>query len=156
MACVACDQVPILATLSDYEKLTIADALVQEEFPKGQVICVQGEPGNKFYIVEKVCRLAPLSPIPCPFTELPSMARLTIERQRCCCCVWLVLDGTAVVRVCGRFLPWRCRRPLKGAVTKGCRVYVCTFGTLYCFCVCVTRVRLRLHKRHPRRHPVWR
>ena len=47
-------QVPILATLSDYERLTIADALVQEEFPKGTVICVQGEPGNKFYIVEKV------------------------------------------------------------------------------------------------------
>ena len=47
-------QVPVLATLSDYERLTIADALVQEEIPRGQVICMQGEPGNKFYIIEKV------------------------------------------------------------------------------------------------------
>ncbi len=47
-------QVPVLASLSDYERLTIADALQQEEFPRGAVVCVQGEPGNKFYIVEKV------------------------------------------------------------------------------------------------------
>lgn len=46
-------RVPVLATLSDYERLTIADALVQEEFPRGAVICLQGEPGNKFYIIEK-------------------------------------------------------------------------------------------------------
>ena len=45
---------PVLSTLSEYERATIADALVVEEFERGKAICLQGEPGDKFYIVEKV------------------------------------------------------------------------------------------------------
>lgn len=33
--------------------MSIADALVVEEFDRGKVICMQGEPGEKFYIVER-------------------------------------------------------------------------------------------------------
>lgn len=45
-------EVPILESLDDYEKSTIADALVEEVFEAGDVICRQGEPGEKFYIVK--------------------------------------------------------------------------------------------------------
>lgn len=46
-------KVPILASVSEYERMTIADALVVEEFERGRAICLQGESGDKFYIVEK-------------------------------------------------------------------------------------------------------
>jgi len=43
--------VRILETLDDYERLTIADALESEVFQKGDVIVKQGDPGNSFYII---------------------------------------------------------------------------------------------------------
>lgn len=43
--------VRILETLDDYERMTIADALESETFASGDVIVKQGEPGNSFYII---------------------------------------------------------------------------------------------------------
>ncbi len=95
----------MLATLSDYERLTIADALVQEEFPRGAVICLQGEPGNKFYIIEKAraCSLSlnhlsspPLSSFPPSplFTLHPRMQRCTVLRGT-------FIDAVLLLRVFG-------------------------------------------------------
>lgn len=44
--------VPILSTLDQYERLTIADALTSESFKENEVVIQEGDPGNKFYIVE--------------------------------------------------------------------------------------------------------
>lgn len=44
--------VEVLSTLNEYERLTIADALVTVSFPEGTVVIAQGEPGNDFYIIE--------------------------------------------------------------------------------------------------------
>jgi len=44
-------KVPILESLTDYERLTVADALEGANFEKGEVIVRQGEPGNVFYII---------------------------------------------------------------------------------------------------------
>jgi cAMP-dependent protein kinase regulator len=46
------EDVPILGSLLKYERLTIADALVPQEFHKGDKIITQGESGDKFYIIE--------------------------------------------------------------------------------------------------------
>jgi len=46
-------KVPILAGLTEYEQLTIADALIEEHYSDGDVMVTQGEPGNKFYIVKE-------------------------------------------------------------------------------------------------------
>lgn len=46
-------RVPILTQLTDYEILTIADALQEEEFTEGSVICREGDSGDKFYIVKE-------------------------------------------------------------------------------------------------------
>ena len=46
-------QVPILAQLTEYEILTIADALQEETFPDNSVICRQGDTGETFYIVKE-------------------------------------------------------------------------------------------------------
>ena len=43
---------PILSTLNQYERLTIADALTSESFKEEEVVLEEGEEGNKFYIVE--------------------------------------------------------------------------------------------------------
>lgn len=43
---------PILSTLNQYERLTIADALTSESFKEDEVVIEEGEEGNKFYIVE--------------------------------------------------------------------------------------------------------
>ena len=45
-------QVPILAKLTEHEILTIADALREESFSAGKVICSQGDTGETFYIVK--------------------------------------------------------------------------------------------------------
>eukprot|EP00301_Raphidiophrys_heterophryoidea_P010245 c15319_g1_i1.p1 GENE.c15319_g1_i1~~c15319_g1_i1.p1 ORF type:complete len:378 (+),score=91.08 c15319_g1_i1:86-1219(+) len=45
--------VPILDTLYNYEKLTIADALVSQQFKAGDVVTQEGEKGDNFYIIEK-------------------------------------------------------------------------------------------------------
>ena len=44
-------QVPVLQTLDEWERLTIADALEDCEFDAGQVIVNQGDRGDDFYII---------------------------------------------------------------------------------------------------------
>jgi len=44
--------VPILSTLNQYERLTIADALNSESFKENEVAVQEGDAGDKFYIVE--------------------------------------------------------------------------------------------------------
>jgi CRP-like cAMP-binding protein len=45
-------EVPLLGSLLEYERLTLADALKPEKYSKGEYIVRQGEDGDKFYIVE--------------------------------------------------------------------------------------------------------
>jgi cAMP-dependent protein kinase regulator len=45
-------EVPLLSSLSDYEKMTIADALEEQSFEDGAVICEEGNAGDKFYIIK--------------------------------------------------------------------------------------------------------
>lgn len=45
--------VPLLETLTEYEVLTIADALQEEEYKSGATVCEQGQPGNTFYIIKE-------------------------------------------------------------------------------------------------------
>ena len=54
--------VPILATLTEYERSTISDALTEATFGDGETIISQGEAGDAFYIVEEgevVCTATP-------------------------------------------------------------------------------------------------
>ena len=46
------EEVPLLASLSNYEKLTLADALEEQAFEDGAVICEEGKAGDKFYIIK--------------------------------------------------------------------------------------------------------
>ena len=46
-------EVQILQTLSEYERLTLADALVEESFTPGTDIVTQGEKGDLFYIIKE-------------------------------------------------------------------------------------------------------
>lgn len=48
------ERIPILEQLTEYEILTIADALVEDSYQDGDVICTQGEVGDAFYIIKKV------------------------------------------------------------------------------------------------------
>jgi len=45
------ENVPILAQMTKYERVTVADALEPTFFPAGEVIVRQGDPGEKFYII---------------------------------------------------------------------------------------------------------
>ncbi|TYZ63251.1 hypothetical protein PybrP1_009442 [[Pythium] brassicae (nom. inval.)] len=61
------ERVPLLESLSEYERLTVADALKAETFSDGEVIITQGDDGNLFYIIEDgtaVCtkQLSPAEP----------------------------------------------------------------------------------------------
>ncbi|CAM9396192.1 unnamed protein product [Hapterophycus canaliculatus] len=51
------ESVPTLEQLTEYEILTIADALVEDSYEDGEVICTQGEVGDAFYIIKKVRHL---------------------------------------------------------------------------------------------------
>ncbi len=46
-------KVSIIASLDEYERLTVADALTPVEFSDGDIIVKQGEPGDDFYIIEE-------------------------------------------------------------------------------------------------------
>lgn len=46
-------KVPILETMEAYERLQMCDALQVETFSKGDKIVEQGQPGDKFYILEE-------------------------------------------------------------------------------------------------------
>ncbi len=45
-------RVPILQSLSEGERLQLADAMVEEKFEDGEVVCRQGDEGSDFYIVK--------------------------------------------------------------------------------------------------------
>jgi cAMP-dependent protein kinase regulator len=45
--------VPILASLTDFERSTVADALKKEKYLDGEVIIKEGDPGDCFHIVEE-------------------------------------------------------------------------------------------------------
>lgn len=47
------EKVPLLESLSEYERLTVADALKSETFHDGEVIIRQWDDGNHFYIIEE-------------------------------------------------------------------------------------------------------
>ena len=52
----------MLATLTEYEQLTIADSLTPEEFPNGTEVVKEGDAGDAFYIIEAgtaVCKQTP-------------------------------------------------------------------------------------------------
>jgi cAMP-dependent protein kinase regulator len=44
-------QVPILSTISEYERFTIADALMPMDYREGETIVSEGQEGNDFYII---------------------------------------------------------------------------------------------------------
>lgn len=46
-------QVPILASLTEMEILTLADSLAEEKYNQGDIICQQGDEGNYFYIIKE-------------------------------------------------------------------------------------------------------
>ncbi|KPM43061.1 cAMP-dependent protein kinase regulatory subunit [Neonectria ditissima] len=45
-------EVPILSTLTPYERSKIADALETKKFPSGEIIIKEGDPGHAFYLLE--------------------------------------------------------------------------------------------------------
>ncbi|OQR89287.1 cAMP-dependent protein kinase regulatory subunit [Thraustotheca clavata] len=62
------EKVPLLESLSEYERLTVADALRVATFNDGEVIIRQGDDGNLFYIISEgtaVCtkQVSPSDPI---------------------------------------------------------------------------------------------
>lgn len=58
------EQVDLLKSLSEYERLTIADSLVAETFPANHEIIRQYEAGDKFYIIEQGSVVCTQSPAP--------------------------------------------------------------------------------------------
>lgn len=48
------ESVPTLEQLTEYEILTIADALVEVSYDDGELVCTQGEVGDAFYIIKQV------------------------------------------------------------------------------------------------------
>ena len=46
-------QVPLLSSMDAYERSQLADALKVENFKKDDKIITEGEPGDKFYILEE-------------------------------------------------------------------------------------------------------
>jgi len=47
------ENVPVLTSLTKYERFRIADSMKTLEFEDGQVIIKEGDAGNEFYIIEK-------------------------------------------------------------------------------------------------------
>jgi cAMP-dependent protein kinase regulator len=46
------EEVPLLSTLTPYERSKIADALETQKFPPGHIIIKEGDPGHSFYLLE--------------------------------------------------------------------------------------------------------
>ncbi|KAK0616112.1 cyclic nucleotide-binding-like protein [Bombardia bombarda] len=46
------EEVPLLSSLTPYERSKIADALESQKFPKGHVIIREGDPGHSFFLLE--------------------------------------------------------------------------------------------------------
>jgi cAMP-dependent protein kinase regulator len=47
-------KIPILESLDQWERMTVADSLVPVDFNDGDKVIVQGEPGNDFFIIIEV------------------------------------------------------------------------------------------------------
>lgn len=47
------EEVPLLSTLTPYERSKIADALETQKFPPGASIIREGDPGHSFYLLER-------------------------------------------------------------------------------------------------------
>jgi cAMP-dependent protein kinase regulator len=45
------ERVPALEQLTEYEVLTIADALLEENFNDGDIVCNEGDQGDRFYFI---------------------------------------------------------------------------------------------------------
>jgi len=46
------EEVPLLSTLTPYERSKIADALQSQKFPEGHYIIREGDPGHSFFLLE--------------------------------------------------------------------------------------------------------
>lgn len=46
------EEVPLLSSLTPYERSKIADALESQKFPAGHTIIKEGDPGHSFYLLE--------------------------------------------------------------------------------------------------------
>jgi cAMP-dependent protein kinase regulator len=46
------EEVPLLSSLTPYERSKIADALESQKFPPGHTIIKEGDPGDSFYLLE--------------------------------------------------------------------------------------------------------
>ncbi|OQS00438.1 cAMP-dependent protein kinase regulatory subunit [Achlya hypogyna] len=110
------EKVPLLESLSEYERLTVADALRVATFNDGEVIIRQGDDGNLFYIISEgtaVCtkQVSPTDPIQeigiltsgayfgeiALLTTRPRQATVTAKGQVKC----LTLDRKTFKRVMG-------------------------------------------------------
>ena len=56
------EKVPILESLTKYERSTVADALVDETHEDGTAIVKQGDTGDKFFIIESGAAIVTMSP----------------------------------------------------------------------------------------------
>ncbi|EQC41349.1 hypothetical protein SDRG_01323 [Saprolegnia diclina VS20] len=110
------EKVPLLESLSEYERLTVADALRVATFNDGEVIIRQGDDGNLFYIISEgtaVCtkQVSPSDPVQeigllstgayfgeiALLTTRPRQATVTAKGQVKC----LTLDRKTFKRVMG-------------------------------------------------------
>lgn len=110
------EKVPLLESLSEYERLTVADALRVATFADGEVIIRQGDDGNLFYIISEgtaVCtkQFTPSEPVQdigvlgqgayfgeiALLTTRPRQATVTAKGQVKC----LTLDRKTFKRVMG-------------------------------------------------------
>ncbi|KDO16671.1 hypothetical protein SPRG_00979 [Saprolegnia parasitica CBS 223.65] len=110
------EKVPLLESLSEYERLTVADALRVATFNDGEIIIRQGDDGNLFYIISEgtaVCtkQVSPSDPVQeigllstgayfgeiALLTTRPRQATVTAKGQVKC----LTLDRKTFKRVMG-------------------------------------------------------
>lgn len=46
-------RIPVFSQLTEYERMTIADTLQEEAFDHNEIICQQGDRGDKFYLIDE-------------------------------------------------------------------------------------------------------
>lgn len=47
------EMVPLFSNLDEYELMTISDALQEETFQDAEAVCIEGDAGDKFYLVKE-------------------------------------------------------------------------------------------------------
>lgn len=60
------EEVPVLSSLTPYERSKIADALESQKFPAGSTVIKEGDPGHSFYLLESGEAVAYRSDTPNP------------------------------------------------------------------------------------------